>query len=117
MTEPDQPDVEVRLQRDHHDPSGLGATVDAGTWVPGWMRRRDWHRRDDGRWDVLVLYSVTHAGRAFDYLATFHQDDVRGVLPRRRGRGAVASRRSDASQPEWFFDDALSRWRWEWAIS
>ena len=78
MTEPNEPDVEVRLPRDHHDPLGAGAIVPAGTWVPGWMRRSDW-RRGDGRCEVLVRYCVTHAGTTFNYLATFEEDDVRQI--------------------------------------
>jgi hypothetical protein len=48
-----------------------------GAWLDA---RSDWRRSDDGRWEVLVRYSVTHANTTFNYLATFDVDDVRRVV-------------------------------------
>jgi len=71
--------VEVRLDRDHHGPQLFAETVPAGTWVTGWMRRRDWSRDAEGRWRAHVHYSVSHQDRSFGYLGGFDQNDVRLV--------------------------------------
>ncbi len=83
-TQPDpieELDVEVRLDRDHDGPQLFSETVPSGTWVPGWMRRRDWTRATSPageiRWRAHVHYAVNHKGRSFGYLGGFDQDDVR----------------------------------------
>jgi hypothetical protein len=79
----DELTVEVCLPRDHVGPvGGLGDIVPKGTWVPGWMRRSDWRDGAHGRTKLMVRYSVTHRGTAYDYLAEFDENHIRLIQAR-----------------------------------